>query len=130
MGAVEDWRHPPHACPIPYALCLASYTPHPSPHTPHPTSCTLHPTPTLNPDCFVRERMYLTFLLVRMSMCVFVGVCARMSIICVFDVSVPLCTPQGHDVVCVDNLSRRNIDTEMGCDSLTPIQVWGLGFGV
>ena len=30
---------------------------------------------------------------------------------------------QGHDVVCVDNLSRRNIDTEMGCDSLTPIQV-------
>lgn len=29
---------------------------------------------------------------------------------------------QGHDVVCVDNLSRRNIDTEMGCDSLTPIQ--------
>jgi len=22
----------------------------------------------------------------------------------------------------VDNLSRRNIDTEMGCDSLTPIQ--------
>lgn len=29
---------------------------------------------------------------------------------------------QGHDVVIVDNLSRRNIDTEMGCDSLTPIQ--------
>jgi len=29
---------------------------------------------------------------------------------------------QGHDVVSVDNLSRRNIDTEMGCDSLTPIQ--------
>lgn len=29
---------------------------------------------------------------------------------------------QGHDVVCVDNLSRRNIDTELGCDSLTPIQ--------
>ena len=26
-----------------------------------------------------------------------------------------------HDVVIVDNLSRRNIDTEMGCDSLTPI---------
>lgn len=22
----------------------------------------------------------------------------------------------------MDNLSRRNIDTEMGCDSLTPIQ--------
>jgi hypothetical protein len=29
---------------------------------------------------------------------------------------------QGHEVVCVDNLSRRNIDTELGCDSLTPIQ--------
>ena len=29
---------------------------------------------------------------------------------------------QGHDVVVVDNLSRRNIDTELGCDSLTPIQ--------
>ncbi|EKX32073.1 hypothetical protein GUITHDRAFT_121746 [Guillardia theta CCMP2712] len=29
---------------------------------------------------------------------------------------------QGHDVVVVDNLSRRNIDIEMGCDSLTPIQ--------
>lgn len=29
---------------------------------------------------------------------------------------------QGHDVVMVDNLSRRNIDTELGCDSLTPIQ--------
>jgi UDP-sulfoquinovose synthase len=29
---------------------------------------------------------------------------------------------QGHDVVCVDNLSRRYIDTEMGCDSLTPIK--------
>jgi len=28
---------------------------------------------------------------------------------------------QGHDVVIVDNLSRRNIDTELGCDSLTPI---------
>jgi UDP-sulfoquinovose synthase len=28
----------------------------------------------------------------------------------------------GHDVVIVDNLSRRNIDTELGCDSLTPIQ--------
>lgn len=28
---------------------------------------------------------------------------------------------QGHDVVVVDNLSRRNIDTELGCDSLTPI---------
>jgi len=27
----------------------------------------------------------------------------------------------GHDVVIVDNLSRRNIDTELGCDSLTPI---------
>lgn len=29
---------------------------------------------------------------------------------------------QGHDVVIVDNLSRRNIDTELGCSSLTPIQ--------
>jgi hypothetical protein len=27
----------------------------------------------------------------------------------------------GHDVVMVDNLSRRNIDVELGCDSLTPI---------
>jgi len=29
---------------------------------------------------------------------------------------------KGHDVVIVDNLSRRNIDTELGCDSLTPIK--------
>jgi len=29
---------------------------------------------------------------------------------------------QGHDITIVDNLSRRNIDTELGCDSLTPIQ--------
>lgn len=29
---------------------------------------------------------------------------------------------QGHDVVIVDNLSRRKIDIELGCDSLTPIQ--------
>jgi UDP-sulfoquinovose synthase len=28
---------------------------------------------------------------------------------------------KGHDVTIVDNLSRRNIDTELGCDSLTPI---------
>eukprot|EP00934_Nitzschia_sp_Nitz4_P008378 Nitzschia sp. Nitz4//scaffold130_size63480//26726//28349//NITZ4_006247-RA/size63480-augustus-gene-0.105-mRNA-1//1//CDS//3329535183//8368//frame0 len=28
---------------------------------------------------------------------------------------------QGHDVVVVDNLSRRKIDLDMGCDSLTPI---------
>ncbi|MCA1985517.1 MAG: NAD-dependent epimerase/dehydratase family protein [Desulfovibrio sp.] len=28
---------------------------------------------------------------------------------------------QGHDVVIVDNLSRRKIDIELGCDSLTPI---------
>ena len=28
----------------------------------------------------------------------------------------------GHDVIIVDNLSRRNIDTEMGCASLTPIE--------
>lgn len=29
---------------------------------------------------------------------------------------------KGHDVVIVDNLSRRNIDNELGCDSLTPIK--------
>jgi len=29
---------------------------------------------------------------------------------------------QGHDVVIVDNLSRRKIDLDLGCDSLTPIQ--------
>lgn len=29
---------------------------------------------------------------------------------------------RGHDVVIVDNLSRRKIDIELGCDSLTPIQ--------
>lgn len=28
---------------------------------------------------------------------------------------------QGHEVIIVDNLSRRNIDTELGCASLTPI---------
>ena len=28
---------------------------------------------------------------------------------------------KGHKVIIVDNLSRRNIDTELGCDSLTPI---------
>eukprot|EP01038_Epipyxis_sp_PR26KG_P007943 gene7943-10778_t len=28
---------------------------------------------------------------------------------------------QGHDVTIVDNLSRRKIDVELGCDSLTPI---------
>ena len=28
---------------------------------------------------------------------------------------------QGHDVTIVDNLSRRKIDIELGCDSLTPI---------
>lgn len=42
---------------------------------------------------------------------------------------------QGHDVVIVDNLSRRKIDLDLGCDSLTPIsspEVSGskcLGFG-
>ena len=35
---------------------------------------------------------------------------------------------QGHDVVIVDNLSRRNIDTELGCDSLTPIQPMEVGY--
>jgi len=29
---------------------------------------------------------------------------------------------QGHDILIVDNLSRRNIDIELECDSLTPIQ--------
>ena len=29
---------------------------------------------------------------------------------------------RGHDVVVVDNLSRRKIDLDLGCDSLTPIQ--------
>lgn len=29
---------------------------------------------------------------------------------------------KGHDVIIVDNLSRRNIDIELGCDSLTPIR--------
>jgi UDP-sulfoquinovose synthase len=28
---------------------------------------------------------------------------------------------QGHDIVIVDNLSRRKIDMDLGCDSLTPI---------
>jgi len=28
---------------------------------------------------------------------------------------------QGHEVIIVDNLSRRKIDVELGCDSLTPI---------
>lgn len=32
---------------------------------------------------------------------------------------------QGHEVVIVDNLSRRNIDNELECDSLTPIQPIG-----
>lgn len=27
-----------------------------------------------------------------------------------------------HDVIMVDNLSRRRIDLELGCESLTPIQ--------
>ena len=29
---------------------------------------------------------------------------------------------QGHDVIVLDNLSRRNIDIELGCSSLTPIE--------
>jgi UDP-sulfoquinovose synthase len=28
---------------------------------------------------------------------------------------------QGHDIIILDNLSRRKIDIELGCDSLTPI---------
>ena len=30
----------------------------------------------------------------------------------------------------VDNLSRRNIDTELGCDSLTPIQSPDVSFSL
>ncbi|MFN3335017.1 MAG: NAD-dependent dehydratase, partial [Caldilinea sp.] len=29
---------------------------------------------------------------------------------------------EGYDVLIVDNLSRRKIDVELGCQSLTPIQ--------
>ncbi|ELS05399.1 NAD dependent epimerase/dehydratase family protein, partial [Xenococcus sp. PCC 7305] len=29
---------------------------------------------------------------------------------------------QGHDIVIIDNLSRRNIDNELESNSLTPIQ--------
>jgi UDP-sulfoquinovose synthase len=29
---------------------------------------------------------------------------------------------RGHDVIIVDNLSRRDIDNELGCSSLTPIE--------
>ncbi|MBS0576137.1 MAG: phosphoadenylyl-sulfate reductase [Proteobacteria bacterium] len=32
---------------------------------------------------------------------------------------------QGHDVAIVDNLSRRNIDIELECESLTPIRPMG-----
>ena len=32
---------------------------------------------------------------------------------------------QGHEVVIVDDLSRRKIDIELGCDSLTPIRPMG-----
>jgi UDP-sulfoquinovose synthase len=31
-------------------------------------------------------------------------------------------TITGHEVIMVDNLSRRKIDLELGCESLTPIQ--------
>jgi len=33
---------------------------------------------------------------------------------------------KGHEVVIVDNLSRRNIDNELECESLTPIQPMGV----
>lgn len=33
---------------------------------------------------------------------------------------------KGHEVIIVDNLSRRNIDNELECDSLTPIQPIGV----
>jgi len=32
---------------------------------------------------------------------------------------------KGHEVIIVDNLSRRNIDNELECESLTPIQTIG-----
>ncbi|HDY75383.1 MAG TPA: NAD-dependent dehydratase, partial [Candidatus Marinimicrobia bacterium] len=32
---------------------------------------------------------------------------------------------KGHDVIIVDNLSRRNIDNELECESLTPIRPIG-----
>ena len=35
---------------------------------------------------------------------------------------------QGHDIVIVDNLSRRKIDLDLGCDSLTPIASMEVGF--
>jgi len=33
---------------------------------------------------------------------------------------------KGHEVIIVDNLSRRNIDNELECESLTPIQPMGV----
>jgi len=33
---------------------------------------------------------------------------------------------KGHEVIIVDNLSRRNIDNELECESLTPIQPIGI----
>jgi UDP-sulfoquinovose synthase len=33
---------------------------------------------------------------------------------------------KGHDILIVDNLSRRNIDNELECNSLTPIQPMGV----
>jgi len=33
---------------------------------------------------------------------------------------------KGHEVIIVDNLSRRNIDNELECESLTPIQPVGI----
>jgi len=33
---------------------------------------------------------------------------------------------KGHEVIVVDNLSRRNIDNELECESLTPIQPMGV----
>lgn len=37
---------------------------------------------------------------------------------------------KGHDVLIVDNLSRRNIDNELECGSLTPIQPMGMRLAV
>jgi UDP-sulfoquinovose synthase len=37
-----------------------------------------------------------------------------------------LLSAKGHEVIIVDNLSRRNIDNELECESLTPIQPMGV----
>ena len=44
---------------------------------------------------------------------------------CGWPVSLHL-SQRGHDVIIVDNLSRRNIDVELEVDSLTPIRPLGV----